>query len=191
MRVFVVNPPAPVVSWEEADQHLKLSGDTSQQPEVEAMIAAATAHIDGPDGWLGRAIGVQTLEARFETRSCRATVQLLYRPLIDLVSVQYLDNQDVLQDADPAEFELLGSELAPIGPVFPWQDGSLRREAVRVTYRAGYADLPMAIRAAILLMVGDLYAQRSTVVTGDRAAAVSVPMSTTVETLLSPFRVYP
>lgn len=69
MRVIVVEPPKPVVTWEEADQHLKLDGDTSQKSFVEGLIAAATAHIDGPDGWLGRALGVQTLEAQVDPLS--------------------------------------------------------------------------------------------------------------------------
>lgn len=191
MRVFVVEPPAPVVTWEEADRHLQLDGDVSQQALVEGFIAAATGHIDGPDGWLGRAIGVQTLEARFDLFECgRHAARLPYPPALELVSVQYRGADDVLRDGAVIDFELLGEVLVPAGMSFPWEGGSLRREAVRVRYRAGYETLPSAIRAAILLMVGDLFANRETVVTGSGAGAVSVPMSTTVEALLRPFRVF-
>mgnify|MGYP003351478400 CR=1 FL=1 len=31
MRVVVITPPAPVVTWEEADQHLRLDGDDEQR----------------------------------------------------------------------------------------------------------------------------------------------------------------
>ena len=71
---------------------------------------------------------------------------------------------------------------------------------MRVRYTAGYvadptanplvAAIPAPIRAALLLMTADLYSNRETVETGVRAAAVAVPMSTTVETLLSPYRVF-
>ena len=49
-------------------------------------------------------------------------------------------------------------------------------------------NIPAPIRAAILLMVGDLWHVRATVATG--AAMAMVPMSATVEHLLQPFRVY-
>ncbi len=63
----------------------------------------------------------------------------------------------------------------------------MRREAVRVRYRAGYESLPDAISVAILLMVADLYRNRMTTQPGTQSV---VPMSTTVEALLGPFRVY-
>lgn len=189
MRVFVVEPPAPVVTWEEADQHLKLDGDMSQQTQVKAMIAAATSHIDGPDGWLGRAIGVQTLEARFDLLSCGSVV-LPYPPVIDLVDVKYLDAQNVERPADLEDFEVLGREVVSVASDFPWLGGSMRREAGRIRYRAGYEVIPPAIRAAILLMVGDLYANRESTVSGTSAGAIAVPMSTSVEQLLAPFRVF-
>lgn len=49
-------------------------------------------------------------------------------------------------------------------------------------------NVPEPIKAAILLMVGDLWHARATVATG--AAMAMVPTSTTVEQLLQPFRVY-
>lgn len=185
MRVVVVETPAPVVTWEDADQHLRLSGDTSQQAEVEAMIAAATQHIDGPDGWLGRSIGVQTLEARgpfFD--GCSWTLPC--RPVIDVESVKYLDTTGVEQTLAPEFYELRGAQIVRAYGQ-SWPACRSDDENVRVQYTAGYAELPMPIRAAILLMVGDLYRFR------DTAALVQmskVPMSVTVETLLAPFRVY-
>lgn len=77
---------------------------------------------------------------------------------------------------------------ASFGTAFPsgrWEPG-----AVRIQYLAGYDTTPPAVAAAMLLMVGDLYGNRGTVETGVRAAAVSVPMSTTVENLLAPYRVF-
>lgn len=185
MRIVVVQPPEPVVTWNDAEHHLRLGGDVSQQVEVEAMVAAATQHIDGPDGWLGRAIGVQTLEVRgsfFDGSSW----MLPCRPVIDVASIKYLDTAGAEQTLAPEFYELRGDQIVrAYGKSWP----ACRRddESVRVTYTAGYAELPMPIRAAILLMVGDLYRFR------DTAAMVQmseVPMSVTVEKLLSPFRVY-
>ncbi|AHE57425.1 hypothetical protein NX02_29305 [Sphingomonas sanxanigenens DSM 19645 = NX02] len=180
------------MTWEEAAQHLRLEADDEEQkPLVEAMIAAASAHIDGPDGWLGRAIGVQTLEARGDVfRDC---MSLRYPPIIDIVSVKYLDAAAAEVTILPTEYEVRGSL---IGCAFGrrWPSVLAQPESVRIRYRAGFvtnptADplvpaLPAPIRAAILLMVGDLYRNRETV----SAQAVAIPMSTTVENLLAPFR---
>lgn len=186
MRVFVVSGPEQAVSLADAKQHLKVSG-AAEDVLINGMIAAATQALDGPEGWLGRALGAQTLEARFSLIDCGASVRLPYRPVNGLVSVKYLDRADNERSADLADFELLGDELVPVGAEWVWMGGSLRREAVRVQYRAGYQAIPAPIRTAILLMVGDLYRNRETV------AAVQmskIPMSATVESLLRPLQVY-
>ena len=184
MRVVLVTPPAPVVSLEEAKDHLRVLKAT-EDDLITAYIAAATGHLDGPEGWLGRAIGIQTLEARTDV-FCDAML-LRYPPIVEVLSVKYLDTEAVETTILSAEYELRGSLL---GSAFGkrWPSVGAHPEAVRIQYKAGYATLPPAMRAAILLMVGDLYANRETAVTGTIAA--SVPMSTTVENLLAPFRVW-
>lgn len=198
MRVSVVIAPDPVVTWEEAQAHLRLDGDDEQEL-VTGLIAAATAHIDGPAGWLGRALGLQTLEMCLPSFGM-VSIGLPYPPAVDVVSVEYVDGAgDVVMLADD-DFELRGSLLRPAWPkswpTAQWRGGD--GETVRVRYRAGYAvnpdaepvvsNIPAPIRAAILLMVGDLFHSRASVATG--AVMQAVPMSTTVEVLLQPFRVY-
>ncbi len=185
MRVFVITPPDPLV-LDEVKAHLRVEGD-DEDTLIEAYVAAATAHIDGPDGWLGRAIGIQILEARCDTLTCGDCIRLPFPPVIELVSVSYLDGTGVEQMADLDEFEVMGRDLVASGSEWPWIGGSTRREAVRIRYRAGYETIPAAIKAAILLMVGDLYRNRETVSAG---AMTQVPMSTTVENLLAPYRVF-
>lgn len=194
MRSFVVAPPEPVVTWDEAAEHLKLDSDATDRVYVESLVATATAHIDGPGhesgagASLGRALGVQDIELRFDPVPGASSVKLPFPPVVELLEVKYLDRADVLQTADNADFELLGRVLVPARSAFPWEGGSTRREAVRVRYRTGYAALPTPIKAAILLMVGDLYANRETTIAG--ATVTTVPMSLTVDRLLEPFRSY-
>jgi uncharacterized phiE125 gp8 family phage protein len=199
MRIVVVTPPAPVVTWEEAEQHLRLDGDVEQKPLVERLIAAATAHIDGPQGWLGRALGLQTLET-FLPAFGVTSICLPYPPAVDIVSIGYVDGDGATVAMEAADYELRGPMLRPAWPK-SWPSAQWRGsdgETVRIRYRAGYAvdpaaevvtpNVPEPIKAAILLMVGDLWHARATVATG--AAMAMVPMSATVESLLQPFRVY-
>lgn len=184
MRVFVVTPPAPVVTVEEARTHLKVEHN-DEDTLITDMIAAATGHIDGPDGWLGRALGVQTLEARCEV--FRDAMPLPYPPIVDIVSVKHLDAEGVERTVLASDYEVRGSL---IGLAFGrrWPSVGCHPEAVSVRYRAGYAAVPAPIKAAILMMVDDLFRNRGEAVVGTIAAQVS--MTPTVANLLSPFQVW-
>ena len=189
MRVVVVAAPELPVTWEEAKVHLRLDGD-DEKVLVEALIAAAAAHIAGPDGWLGRSIGAQMLEARFDlTAVGRQPFMLPFGPVLEITSIQYLNAAGVEQTADKADIVLAGSEVSPRGGLYPWDGGSIEREAGRIQYRAGYDEVPAPIKAAILMMVGDLYRFRTTA-SDMNVTATAIPMSTTVNALLQPYRVY-
>lgn len=86
MRVTVITPPEPIVSWDEARVHLRLEDGDDQQAYVEGLIAAVTAWLDGPVGWLGRALGEQTLEAVFPIYGEPAARCYPYPPFLSLVS---------------------------------------------------------------------------------------------------------
>lgn len=184
MRVRVVTPPAPIVPLERAKEQLRVF-HTREDELIKAYIEAATAHLDGPDGWLGRALGIQELEATVDVfRDC---MLLPYPPIVDVVSVKYLDSTASEMTVPPSEYELRGHL---IGSAFGkrWPSVLAHPDAVRIRYRAGYAKVPASITAAILLMVGDLHKNRETTASGISVSAI--PMSTTVENLLGPLRVY-
>jgi uncharacterized phiE125 gp8 family phage protein len=186
MEIVVITPPAPVVTWAEADKHLKLDGDDSERDLVESYIAAATGTIDGPEGWLGRSLGMQTLEVLLDGFGCGA-IKLPCGPIVSIESVTWIDSDGLTQTIAPEGYELLHGQLVPaFGTRWP---NSLSRDGLwpaRIRYQAGYDVLPAPIKAAILLMVGDLYRNRET--TAPVSILGPVPMSTTVENLLGPIR---
>lgn len=187
MRVVVITPPEPVVSRAEAKLHLKVEHD-DDDTLIDGMIAAATGHVDGPEGWLGRALGVQTLEAYLPAFGVVA-IGLPYPPAIEIVEIAYVDERGEQTIVEPTVYDLRGNMLRArwqaLWPRSAWQgaDG----ETVRIRYRAGYQAIPPAVRTAILLMVGDLYRNRDTVAA---LGAVAIPMSMTVKSLLGPLRVW-
>lgn len=175
MLVKVITPPEPFVT--PADIPGKHAGDDAF---VTLMIEAATGNIDGPNGWLGRAIGEQTLEL---TSRCWDDCDVLpYPPLIEVEEV----------DVDGA----------PVG-VDEWGVAA-RGQSVRVRYRAGYTDeVPAPLRAAVILMtVGYLAIHRadgglrSFEVQGAFTKQFNSPemadrvRTDTVKRLLAPFRVF-
>jgi len=187
MRTVVVTPPSPIISLDEAKAHLKVEHD-EDDAVITGMVEGAVGHLDGPHGWLGRALGPQTLECYLPAFGA-TSIALPFPPALEIAEIAYVgdDGAEVVLPADAGE--LRGSLLRPRWPtVWPqpaWRGGD--GETVRIRYRAGYETLPSALRSAILLMVGDLYRNRDTVAA---VGAVAVPMSTTVENLLSPFRVW-
>jgi hypothetical protein len=163
-RAIVVVPPEPVVT--PAD----VPGDhAADDATVTALIASATAEIDGPAGWLGRAIGPQTIELRMDDFWCWNSFDLPFPPAIGMVSVVYLDENEAEQTVDPADYGLAGQRLyarstfstPTIGPDL---------EGVRIRYRAGYdggatgspfgttGDIPAPIRQWIILRAKQMVA---------------------------------
>ena len=182
MSVVVITPPQPLADLVLAKQHLRVDGD-DQNALITAYIAAASAHIDGPFGWLGRAIGIQTLEMSGEAFPCDR-LRLPYTPVKTVSTVLYIDAAGVEQTWLPEDYTLSNGDLMPIyGGA--WPSARYGADAVRVRWVAGYDTIPPSVVAAVLLMVGDLFSNRETSLEG---SASSIPMSTTVQNLLSPFK---
>lgn len=180
MRVSVITPPEPIVSLVEAKRHLRVEHD-SDNDYITSLIAVATAWLDAPDGWLGRALGEQTLEIRF-ARWPRPLC-LPYPPEIEIVSVAYVDPAGVEQSwpvSEPMFYDNL--------PAVRGRDGD-----IRIRWKAGHAPkdgkstVPAPIKHAILLMVGHLFAHRDAV-TATTAKPEQLPLG--VEALLGPYRVW-
>lgn len=187
-RVLIVTPPAPLVTVAEAKDHLRVDSD-EQDALISGLIAAASAHIDGPDGWLGRAIGMQVLEAGLDG-FCYDPIALPYPPIADVLSVRYEDVGGVWRTLDAARYEArdgsVGTAWGSAWPATRAYRGASR--SVLIRYRAGYAVVPAPIRVAVLMMVADLY--RNPGEAGDGTTGSKAAMSTPVAALLAPYRIF-
>lgn len=151
MTIRVITAPEPIITPQDipGDHH-------HDDPEITAMIAASQEMIDGPTGWLGRALGPQELEYS-GSFSCRR-VQLPFFPVIEIVKIICRDADGAERDVDPATYRLEGDDLV-IKQGADWAATS--RHIIR--YRAGcdgydVADggtgqVPQRARQAIRLMV--------------------------------------
>ncbi|CAD7335308.1 phage gp6-like head-tail connector protein [Sphingomonadales bacterium 56] len=197
MRVSVVTPPAPVVTWEEADDHLRLDRDAEQKAFVESLVKAATGHLDGPDGLLGRALGLQTLEWRLDELGSEPLF-LPCPPFVDVESIRLVGRDGSVTVGSDA-YVIDEGYLVAGNNGWPTLPAHWGRPRVRIRYRAGYttdpdADpivpaVPAPIKAAILMMVGDLYRFRTTA-SDLSVTPTAIPMSANVDALLQPYRVY-
>lgn len=188
MTPIVITPPAAVVTLDEACQHLRVE-HTDDNAYITALIATATGWIDGPQGWLGRSLGEQTLEARF--CAFADTIALPCPPVVQIVSVKYDDALGAEQTLDPAGYRLIGSQDSPrlaLAYGASWPSVRYWDEAIRIRYVAGYPDgIPAPVKHAILLMIGHLYANRESV-TMTTTKPEALPMG--VDALLGPYRIW-
>lgn len=201
MPVIVVEPPAdPVVSLKEAKAHLRVDHDDDDD-YIEGLVAAATATIDGPDGWLGRCLVEQTLEwLGDEFGIC--DIRLPYPPIVEIESVVYDDDNGAQQTVADTDYRLVGQPNMPrLALVYgkSWPSIRWQSEAVRIRYTSGWpvetegeGDAavttwagPAPIRHAILLMVAELYENREA---ASDQARIDLPFA--VQALLSTYRVF-
>lgn len=188
MQVRVITGPARPLTVEETKLHLRVDSD-DENTLIEALIDAATAHLGGPGGWLGLAIGAQTLEATDWSFGCLSThtpLLLPYAPIAAPITVKYLDTDGAEQTLAGASYSVYLDEGLILADGVSLPSLSWRGDAVRIRYAAGAA-LSTALRQAMLLLIGHWYETREAVNVGNIVNAL--PFS--VEALLSPLRRYP
>jgi uncharacterized phiE125 gp8 family phage protein len=205
MGLQIVTAPANLpVDLDTVKKHLRVDF-TDDDTLIDAYLEAAVGYVDGPNGFLGRALIAQTWDYyldrfpvdAFHRRGGR--IELPLPPLIEVIGVFYLDASGAEQTLDPSRYTVdsasVPARLYPVGGCWPTIP-CLEHQAVRIRFTAGYVDasvsppvddVPKPIIAAIMLLTGDLYANRETMLTGQRAAAVTLPWA--AEQLLRPHRV--
>lgn len=181
-------PAATPVSLTEAKLHLRVDhGDDDTL--ITSLIQAATDYVDGWAGILGRCLVTQSWRQDFcDWPTCR--VLRLPFPDVSAATVKYFDEDNTEQAVADAMVTVLSDAR---GSFVRFSDEFTypglyddRADAVQVTITAGYgeaADVPSAIKAAILLLVGHWYANREAVTS---ETATVLPMA--VDALLAPYR---
>jgi uncharacterized phiE125 gp8 family phage protein len=194
-RPFLVTAPViKPVTRTEAKAHLDVSY-TNKDTQIDMLIAAATSHLDGWTGILGRCLCEQTWRQDFDRFSRCLRIPLA--PVISITSVKYDDANDVEQTIAAENYEFLVDELGPYVKfldTYSFPSIADERPAVRVTYLAGYANagsspnftstVPDDIKHAILLLVRHWFDNPSAVSVG--VTAQTMPMA--VDALLSKHR---
>lgn len=200
MELRLITPPvAEPLSLASAQDHLRAAVGGSDAELIGIQLAAAREAIEAQTG---RALPPQTWQLRLpafpETDRAHGRIErigaivLPRPPLIEVTELRYTSPAGADTLLAPAAYQV----VAPSGPEAahgrlypaPGTEWPATREddlaAVRITFRAGYATVPAALRAAVLLMLGDLYAMREATVTG------TVADNPAVARLVAPFRTF-
>lgn len=174
MALKLITPGTQAITTADAKAHLAVT-HASDDALIQSMVLAAQAHVESV---LGAPLSSETWEQSFDGFPAGA-LQLLKRPVTAVTSVVY--------DVDSVETTMATSDYRvdlPGGRV--WSEDSWPTAddiaSVRVRFTAGYTTVPFPLKAAVLLLVGDLYANRESKVGAD------LRENAAVNSLLFPYR---
>lgn len=212
MMPKVIEPPeAEPITVAEARAHLEAPsyGDSDVDPAdddmIEAWIGAAREHCEN---YLGRSLSTRTLEIALDEFPCHRSngwfhgwrtdsnsfgaspIALPMGPVREVYTVSWGDESDDELANDQFVLDVYSSAPA-IFPLTTWPTVTRATNAIKIRYLAGYGvdseggePLPKSIRAAILLVLGHLYANREETT---EASLMTLPLG--VKVLLDPYRV--
>lgn len=179
MALKLITPATDTpISLQEAKDHLRVN-HTDDDALIALLIKSVTDYVEGPYGFLARALINQTWELTIDSFPTNE-VKIPLPPLIEVVSIDYDDAGGMAQTLSNGLYYV--DTVSEPGWVLPiaggWPSTFDGINAVRIRYRAGYVDnsvspavgeVPFDIKAALLLYIGSLYEHRETVVIGQTA----------------------
>ena len=153
--------PTSPVTLAELKAHLRVDF-ADDDTVISACLAAATDHLDGYSGITGQCLSSQTWMA-IGPRPCCCEVRLELPPVTAVTSVRVRQSGAWVTLTAGSGYVVRGlGDVAtirpPSGASWPTMDDD--EEAFEVTFSTGPATCPPALRAALLLMAGHLYANR-------------------------------
>lgn len=163
---LVTAASAPLVSLVEAKRHCRVDHD-DDDAFLTSLLDVVSENIDGADGAYGRSFRLATWKLSLPCFP-HGKIRLPLPPLREVTEVAYTDEDGNSQTYSAfREFGVLAKHAQ--GIVLPAYDDDWpdtrddTPEAVRVTFEAGYDDVPAPVKHAALLMIGHLYENREEV----------------------------
>lgn len=159
----VVTPPVAIVAPADARAYTNIPASVPDAA-LQAFIDAAVGFLDGPDGWLNRSLGAQTIACTLARGWCLglrrpAPTVLAAGPVTDIVSIIGLGGTDTFGSST---FEVDGDVVQlyqPLGPTW----GSPPPGPVLITYKAGSpAGVIAQVKSVVMAMVAKQVAAAAT-----------------------------
>jgi uncharacterized phiE125 gp8 family phage protein len=188
---LISGPNPEPVDTTDAKNYLRI--DTSADDDlIDSLIHAARMWVEN---YTGRALITQTFDQLFRgLPASGAPLVLAKAPVASVTNITYLDENGVSRTLASSNYALrttagpmAGRALIEVSSTFTAP--SLYSEAeypVIVRTVCGYGNpstVPQGMKAAIMLLLGDMYEQRQETILGGSSKS-----QTTVERLLAPFR---
>lgn len=181
---LVTAPPLPVVSVAEVKEQSRIQ-ESESDDLIESYIEAATAHLEGRDGILGRALVTQTWDYSLPCFPVESCIALPLAPVQSITSITYKDENGNPQTFPGANYFLSADKnwqpKVYLGYNASWPGTRDEPDAVTIRAVYGYTVVPLPIKQAIVLLTAHQYENREPL--GD--AMEELPFS--VRALIEPF----
>lgn len=189
--VLITPPSRKPFTTDEVKAHLRVDG-AGEDALIDGFQAAAVAHIERT---CGLALEQQTWRVSFDA-FCQV-LRLPIRPALQITGITLRNDEGQLSTVDSDDYALLSDSIGPYARTkddYTAPGDLYEAGAVTVTWTAGHpetpasgetpaiSNVPAALKAAVLLLVGDLYANREAKVGND------LEENSTVKALLSTYR---
>lgn len=163
MRLVLVDPPAvEPLDATEVRSRLGSIPESLSDEAIDAFIKAARETLDGPDGFLQRALIAQTWKLLLDGGFPCEPIRIPLPPLISIGAVRYVDPNGDVQTLDEASYQVLEGSRPLLCPAFglEWPATRHQLNAVEIEFVVGFGDapedVPEPIRSAIALQVSHL-----------------------------------
>lgn len=185
-----VAPTTEPVTLNQARAHLRLT-TTTEDGLIEGLIQVAR---EMAQTYTKRQLITATYTAKYrDFPDSEGSIQIPRTPLQSVSSITYIDNQGATQTLSTDVYEVLEDDTEAyvvLKPLKSWPEVQAeRKQAVTVTFVAGYGNagtaVPAAAKSAMLMLIGHLFENRESVNVGNITS--KMPMAT--EILLDSIRV--
>lgn len=191
--ILVTAPASTPITVQDAKRHLRIElDDLTEDAAIEEKIAAATAIAENETA---RKLVTQTIRYVVDCFPSRDYIELPGGKLQSITSLTYTDSTGAATVWTSSNY--FASTTHEPGRLhlaygISWPSVTLKpADGIAIQYVVGYGDdidVPSAIRAAILLILGDLWENREDTVIGQGFAPVQLPRG--ADHLLAPHKIY-
>lgn len=189
MKPVRTTPPATdLVSLEEIRKHVRRDDTTEEDGLLQSYVNAAVDHLDGYSGILGRCLLEQIWAVPFHDWLARMRLPF---PDVSAATITYVDKLGTEQMVAADLYEIAEDHRgAYIHFADAFAKPSLEGDAdfpITIAITTGYgaaADVPEAIKVAVMLLAAHFYENREATLVG--VSASSLPLG--VSALIKPFR---
>lgn len=155
----IITPPEGLpVSIEQVRENSNIWTD-GDEDLLDRVIRAAWQYAEN---FQQRTLLPTTFEMRID-HGFPCAIEIPKPPLIEVETIKYIDTDGVERTLDPAEYEVdIYSTPGVIVPAYNkcWPSVRCKRNAITVTYTAGYESIPEKTQTALVMLAGHYYENR-------------------------------
>lgn len=160
----ITEPAVEPILLADAKVHLKVDGN-DEDDLIESLITAAREMVEKITH---RSLIEQTRVAKMDYFPISDTITLPFGPVSEITSVEYYDEDEVLQTLSASDYWTdLDSDIPRIVIKDSWPETEDMPNAVQIEYVCGYGDsgasVPKPLIRAMYLIIGHLYENREQV----------------------------